>query len=37
VTVALMLVWAIALGMASDWNPAMVIAGALLGFAIGGG
>jgi hypothetical protein len=37
VTVALVVVWAVAYAIIFKGNPAMVLAGALLGFAIGGG
>lgn len=37
VTVTLIVLWAFAYGVVFKWNPACVMAGALLGFAIGGG
>jgi hypothetical protein len=37
VTIALMVVWGVAYAVIFKGNPAMVLAGALLGFAIGGG
>lgn len=36
-TAALVVMWGLAYGLLFRWNVAMVVAGALLGYAMGGG